>query len=138
MSRFLILFLILYTFFACESKVNYQKPEKFISKEQMVELLFDMHMAVGTSSVPNLKLEKNRNYMSIVYEKYGIDSTQFKLNNIYYTSNIEEYEEIFEEVERRLDKLKDSVYAASDSLYDQRINPNYSKKKADSLMKVNK
>lgn len=137
MNRFLILFLILLTFTACESKVNYQKPEKFIPKEQMIDLLFDMHIAVGTSNIPNLKLEKDRNYMSIVYEKYGVDSTQFKLNNIYYTSNIEEYEEIFEEVELRLQKLKDSVYSAADSLYEQKMTPDYNKKRKDSLMKIN-
>lgn len=134
----MILFLIIITFLACESKVDYQKPEKFIPKEQMIELLLDMHMAVGSSNLQNLKLEKNRNYMSLVYEKYGVDSTQFKLNNIYYTSNIDEYEEIFEAVEQRLDKLKDSIYAASDSLFKQRLTPNYNKEMADSLAKVTK
>lgn len=138
MRGLMILFLIIITFLACESKVDYQKPEKFIPKEQMIELLLDMHMAVGSSNLPNLKLEKNRNYMSLVYEKYGVDSTQFKLNNIYYTSNIDEYEEIFEAVEQRLDKLKDSIYAASDSLFKQRLTPNYNKEMADSLAKVTK
>lgn len=138
MTRLFTLFLILLTLLACESRVNYQKPEKFIPKEQMVDLLFDMHMAVGSSNLPNLDLEKNRNYMSTVYEKYGIDSTQFKLNNIYYTSNIDEYEEIFEEVERRLDQLKDSIYAAADSLYEERLTPNYNKRMADSLLEKNR
>lgn len=138
MRRFLTSFLIMLVILACESKVNYQKPEKLIPKEQMIDLLFDMHMAVGSSNLPNLNLEKNRNYMSLVYEKYGIDSTQFKLNNIYYTSNIEEYEEIFEEVERRLDRLKDSVYAAADSLYEGQLTPKYNKKLADSLAERNR
>lgn len=138
MIRLFTPFLILLTLLACENRVNYQKPEKFIPKEQMVDLLFDMHMAVGSSNLTNLNLEKNRNYMSIVYEKYGIDSTQFKLNNIYYTSNIDEYEEIFEEVERRLDKLKDSVFAAADSLYEERLTPKYTKKMADSLLERNR
>ena len=136
MSRLLTPFLIMITLFACESKVNYQKPEKFIPKEQMIDLLFDMHMAVGSSNIPNLNLEKNRNYMSIVFEKYGVDSTQFKLNNIYYTSNIDEYEEIFEEVEGRLRKYKDSVYTVSDSLFQEKMTPNYNKKMQDSLLKV--
>ena len=70
---------------ACESKVNYKKPEKLLTKTQMTDLLFDMHIAVSTSNISNLKLEKNRNYMSLVYEKYGIDSTEFAINNHYYT-----------------------------------------------------
>ena len=137
MRRLLTPFLIIITFLACESKVNYQKPEKFIPKEQMIDLLFDMHMAVGSSSsIPNKKLEKNRNYMSTVFEKYGVDSTQFKLNNIYYTSNIDEYEEIFEEVERRLEKYKDSVHTVADSLLQDKMTPNYNKKMQDSLVKI--
>jgi hypothetical protein len=44
-----------------------------------------------------------------VFEKYDIDSTSFAISNIYYTAEIEEYEEIFEEVEKRLKEVK-AVY----------------------------
>ena len=44
--------------------------------------------------------------MSFVFDKYQIDSLQFKENNDYYTNNIELYQEIYETVNTR---LKDSV-----------------------------
>ena len=48
--------------------------------------------------------------MSLVLEKHKIDSVRFASSNLYYVSKAQEYDEIFEEVERRLDEIK-SVYA---------------------------
>lgn len=109
----IFVFLLLYS---CKDKVSYEKPEGLISKEEMTDLLYDMHIAVGTSNIKNIHLEKNRNYMSLVYDKYGIDSTQFAVSNIYYTSNIDDYEEIYEEVQRRLDTLKNYHQYIMDSI----------------------
>ncbi len=111
-------FLLLFLAFAmaCQSKVNYEKPEDLIPRDVMIDLLYDMHMAVGTSNLRNKNLEKDRNYMSLVYEKYGIDSTRFAISNIYYTSQPVEYEEMFEEVERRLEELHLQYRSNRDSL----------------------
>lgn len=101
---------------ACQDKVTYEKPEGLISKSKMTDLLYDMHMVIGTSNIQNVHLEKNRNYMSLVYEKYGIDSTQFAVSNLYYTAHVQDYEEIFEEVERRIEQLKDEMMPNADSI----------------------
>ena len=108
---FLIILLV-----SCESKVNYKAPDDLISKEQMIDILFDMHLAVGSVNVNNNHLEKNRNYMSLVYEKYRIDSVKFAESNLYYVSKAKEYEEIFEEVEKRLEALRDDQKDAIDSI----------------------
>lgn len=121
MKKILII-LTLTVLASCESKVNYEKPEDLIPKDVMIDLLYDMHLAVGTTNLRNKNLEKDRNYMSLVYEKYKIDSTRFAISNIYYTSQVDEYEEMFEEVERRLEELhlqyeseRDSAINASKS-----------------------
>ncbi len=101
---------------SCESKVDYEKPKDLIPKEVMVDLLYDMHLAVGSSNLRNKNLERDRNYMSIVYEKYKIDSTRFAISNIYYTSQVDEYEEIFEEVEKRLEVLQSKYQNERDSI----------------------
>ena len=108
--------LIVLFLYACKDKVTYEKPEGLISKSQMTDLLYDMHMVIGTSNIQNVHLEKNRNYMSLVYEKYGIDSTQFAVSNLYYTAHVQDYEEIFEEVERRIQHLKDEMMPNADSI----------------------
>ena len=109
-------FLTIILFWSCTDKVTYEKPENLIGKEEMIDLLYDMHVVIGTSNIKNVHLEKNRNYMSLVYKKYGIDSSRFASSNLYYTSNIVEYEEIYEEVERRLDTLKRFHQAIMDSI----------------------
>ena len=91
---------------ACQDKVEYKKPEGFIGKAKMIDLLYDMHLVVGTSNVQNINLEKNRDYMHLVYEKYGIDSTQFAASNLYYTAHVQDYEEILEEVEKKIASLQ--------------------------------
>lgn len=114
--KFISAFLLVFLFWSCNDKVTYEKPEDLIDKEKMTDLLYEMHIAIGTSNIKNIHLEKNRNYMSLVYEKYGVDSTQFANSNLYYTSNIIEYEEIYEEVERRLDTLRNYHQALLDSI----------------------
>jgi hypothetical protein len=124
---------LLFIMGSCDKKMNYDKPENLISKQQMIDLLYDMHLAIGTSNLQNLKLEKNRNYMSLVYKKYGIDSTQFAESNIYYTANINEYEAIFEEVEKRLKIIQDSFQRRGDSVVTKNKAPNYPEILIDSL-----
>jgi hypothetical protein len=112
-----IAFFLLVSFLtSCESKVSYTKPDNLIPKDKMVDLLYDMHLAIGTSNVTNKNLEKNRNYLSLVYEKYGVDSVQFAMSNTYYTSNINDYEDIFKEVHKRLEVLHESYKTERDSL----------------------
>lgn len=109
---FILAFLLIVS---CESKVNYEKPENLIPRDTMIDLLYEMHLAVGTSNLRNKNSEKDRNYLSLVYEKYDIDSTRFAISNIYYTSQAVEYEEMFEEVERRLEVLHQKYETERDS-----------------------
>jgi len=72
----------------------------------MVDLLTDMLLAAGGQNVKNMKLQRRINYFPIVFEKYNIDSIQFKESNYYYTSRIDDYDEILGKVDERLKSLK--------------------------------
>lgn len=129
-------FILILLLLGCEENVNYKAPKDLISKSEMTDLLYDMHLVVGTSNVQNIYLEKNRNYMSLIYEKYGIDSIQFAESNMYYTSQIQEYEEIFEEVERRMKVLKEHYEAKMDSIMGVEMTERKAKERQDSIMKA--
>lgn len=106
--RCLLFMLSLILFIACESKVKYKEPDNLIPREQMINLLIDMHIANGTTGARDkTDDEMERNYMSLVYDKYQIDSTRFAESNFYYVSNIDEYESIFKEVQERLQVIHD-------------------------------
>ncbi len=106
-----------------------KKPDNFIEKDKMVDLILDMKIAQKARTVKNIEKKKNQNYLTIVFEKYQIDSTQFKENNDYYTENLEIYHEIYKQVEMR---LKDSVkkYTAIKTLKDSLNNEKKKKKNA--------
>ena len=129
-----ILFVII--LLGCQDKVSYEKPEGLIEKAEMIDMLYDMHLAIGTSNIQNTHLEKNRNYMSLVYEKYNIDSTKFAEANLYYTAHIQEYEEIFEEVERRIGNLKEVMEPKEDSIADTSKSSKEAVRKKDSIEKA--
>jgi len=72
----------------------------------MVEIITDMLIANGAENVKNLQEKRKVNYFPLVFEKYHIDSTQFKSSNYYYTTRIDDYDAILKEVDIRLNKLK--------------------------------
>lgn len=127
---------VLFFLLSCDSKVNYQAPEDLIPRNQMIELLYDMHLALGTSKVENIHSEKDRNYMSLVLEKHNIDSVRFASSNLYYVSKAQEYEEIFEEVERRLDEIKSAYAKEIDSLIKEGRSAEAAYKLLDSLKEI--
>ncbi|MCF6224219.1 MAG: DUF4296 domain-containing protein [Flavobacteriaceae bacterium] len=131
-----IIYIVIFIFLvACDSKIKYKKPENLIPKNQMIDLLYDMHLANGATSIKTTKFDKGTKYMSLVYEKYKIDSIQFALSNTYYIANIDEYEEIFIEVERRLKTLKNKYEAKRDTLFKKDMKSDKLKKSLDKYMK---
>jgi len=93
-------------FMGCTSNTIIKKPDHLIPKNQMVDLLTDMLIASGAENIKNIDLERNVNYFPLVFEKYEIDSTRFKESNYYYTSKIDDHEEILKKVDERIKAMK--------------------------------
>ncbi len=106
MKKYIYIFCVGLYLVACTSNTIIKKPDDLIPKDQMVDLLTDMLLAAGGQSVKNVKLQRRINYFPTVFEKYNIDSTRFKESNYYYTSRIDDYDEILEKVNLRLKSLK--------------------------------
>ena len=136
--RKIIYIVLVLIFISCESKVNYKKPENLIPKKQMIDLLYDMHLANATQGIKDMGLEKNKNYMSLIYEKHKIDSTQFAVSNTYYVAHISEYEDIFEAVELRLKTLLDQYEKERDSLIEKNLDSNSVKAPLKNLKKYDR
>ncbi|NQV78380.1 MAG: DUF4296 domain-containing protein [Lutibacter sp.] len=108
MNKFSYILILSGFFIACTSNTIIKKPKNLISKEQMVDLLTDIFIADGGDNIKNTNLQRNVNYFPFVFEKYQIDTTRFKESNYYYTSRIDDYDEILGKVEKRLEALKKS------------------------------
>ncbi len=93
-------------FGACTSNTIIKKPDNLIPKDEMVDLLTEMLLASGAQNIKNLNLQRKVNYFPLVFKKYNIDSARFKESNYYYTSRIDDYDEILGKVDERLKILK--------------------------------
>jgi len=88
-------FLAVILFVSCTSNTIYKKPKNLIPKDTMVFLLTDLYLASASYFRNNKQQQRKVNYAPLVYNKYHIDSIRFKESNLYYTSKIDEYEELF-------------------------------------------
>lgn len=88
----------------CQNVKTPKKPENLIPKDQMVDILEQAYLTNAARGVENKAiLEKGIYLDSLIYQKNNIDSLQFAKSNAYYASNLNQYSEIFRELERRLD-----------------------------------
>lgn len=92
---------------SCTSNTLYKKPKDLIPKDSMITLLTDMYIASSAKNVKNKLLQKEKNYVVLVYEKYKIDSTRFDSSNEYYTSKIEEYTDMLNVVKSNIDSIQE-------------------------------
>jgi len=106
MNKYLYIVVISFILGACTSNTIMKKPKDLIPKDQMVDLLTDLILANGGDNVKNLNLKRNTNYFPFVFDKYQVDTTRFKESNYYYTSRIDDYDDILGEVNERLKTLK--------------------------------
>jgi len=107
MNKFIYILILSVFFIACTSNTIIKKPKNLIAKDQMVDLLTDILIADGGDNIKNINLQRNINYFPLVFDKYQIDSIRFRESNYYYTSRIDDYDEILGKVNKRLKVLKE-------------------------------
>ena len=103
-----ILFLIPLIFlFSCGEEVI-KKPIDLISKEKMIDILYDLAL-INAAKTTGPQVMEDRNFvpMQFIYDKYEIDSIQFVSSDLYYASLPLEYEEIYKKVENRIVKERE-------------------------------
>lgn len=135
-----ITYLILIVLLAsCRSNTIYDEPIDLIPKDTMVMLLKDLYLASSAKSIKNRRQQRKVSYITLVYNKYNIDSLRFNASNLYYTSKIDVYEPMLNEVIELLEKeevffkkakkIKDSLF--NDSLVKNKIKVKKAPKKKE-------
>lgn len=105
MHKFTFYIILISLVLSCTSNTIYDKPDDLIEKEKMIELITQIQLANGARSSKNKNGVRKIEYMSLVYKNFGVDSAQFAESNLYYSSKIDEYAEIFKRVQDNLDAL---------------------------------
>lgn len=115
--------------FACQGIDKPKKPENLLSKDKMVDVLYDVYVLNAVKGVNKNELESNGIHPEkYIFKKHKIDSLQFAQSNNYYAYDTKTYETFIENVKKRLEKDK-VIY---DALAEKE------KKKQDSIKEANK
>lgn len=133
--KYLSTILILCMIVGCAKNNRPKKPSNLISKDQMVDVLYDVYILNAAKGTHKNILEEDGIYpQKYLFTKYNIDSLQFAKSNDYYSYDVNAYEEIIDKVNARIvaekkiygDKIdrdakqrqrkKDSIRKLSDSV----------------------
>ena len=99
------IFLFLLSLFGCSKTI--EKPEKFLEKDEMTNLMFELSLLTASRS----NYSQDSIFKSVlpqnVLGKYNLDSLSFVELNNYYIQHPEIYAEIYDSINNRLqDRIK--------------------------------
>ncbi len=112
LQRIIILCLV----FSCNNTLNQNNkpPENLISKEKMVDIIYDMTLINVAKGVNKSILENNGiTPEQYLFNKHSIDSMLFAKSNEYYSYDLKTYQTIYDNVKIKLEKNKKII---SDSI----------------------
>jgi hypothetical protein len=112
-------------------------PEGIIKKEQMINLLTEVHIVDGSMynvmQIPDSLYKHGTNIYLTLFKKYHTDSAQFRKSFKYYSTNPEMLRTIYEQITKNLKLKTDSVNKLSQIQIDKD-----NKRRTDSLSKLPK
>lgn len=115
--------------FACQGVDKPKKPKNLISKDKMVDVLYDVYILNAAKGINRKVLEsKGIQPERFLFQKHKIDSLQFAQSNNYYAYDTKAYEAIVEKVKERMENDKITYDALAEK----------EKKKQDSINEVKK
>lgn len=111
--RLVLVFALLIVVIACQGVQPVSKPEKFIDQSTMENIIYDMTLITSARGF-NIQAfsQTGVDPECYVFEKYEIDSAQFAQNTLYYSSSLEDYKDLIENVKKRIEgdhKIVDSL-----------------------------
>lgn len=103
MRQLFILFFALFVV-SC-SKNPVPKPDNLLEEETMINILYDISLLQAIDgSMPNKLMDQDIKMDQYIFEKYKIDSTTYRQNQLYYAGDARKYKKIYDKVLERLEK----------------------------------
>jgi len=116
MKKIFYFFSIIF-FLSCTSNTILEKPKDLIQKDSMTLLIEEMMIASSSKFIKNKFQETEINYMTLLYERFKIDSSRFQTSNLYYMSKVDIYQKILEQATKNLEAKKE-IYASKKTKLD--------------------
>lgn len=116
---------------SCDRTEKPPVPDNLLSKDQMVEVLYDVYILNAAKGASKIVLEKNGIFPEdYVFKKHNIDSLQFAESNAYYGFYVDEYESIMGKLEEKIDANREKYQVLIDQEVENR------KRRQDSIKKL--
>lgn len=90
-----------------------QVPGKYLQPDEMEDILFDYHIAMGMVSQNDTSDFEKRLYAASVLKKHGISEAEFDSSLVYYTRHSDRLLTIYENISKRLGNEAVSLGASS-------------------------
>jgi len=103
MKKQIVFVFVVMFLYNCTSNTIYKKPTDLIPKDTMAILIHEMIIAASAKNIKTINLQRKINYFPFVYDRFKIDSTRFMKSSLYYTSRIDDYDEILSKVKTTLE-----------------------------------
>jgi hypothetical protein len=134
-KKLFLLSIIMVAFAACQDIEKSEKPENLISEDKMVDIITEISLMQSARNFSKRIFEntgiEGKEY---IFEKYDVDSVQFKHSNDYYADNYEIYQRIYDSVKQGFERMK--VKLDTLQRQEQRIKDSIAEVKRDSLGKM--
>ena len=102
-----VILIFLISLVSCQDVKRMEKPENLIPKDKMADVLLEMSLVQGAKSANRRSFEETGlQPEKYIWEHFGIYSLQFVESNNYYAENYDEYQDIYQEVQQRLEVLQ--------------------------------
>lgn len=112
---------IIILLFSCQGTV--EKPDNLIPEDKMIDILYDLALLEGIKDDYSIN-QQSLHPDQFIYEKYKIDSLQFVQSNGYYASDVQNYKEMYQKLNIKIDLKMKEV----DSLFNGKNKPKLIKK----------
>lgn len=101
-------------------------PDYVIPKDDMVNIIRDIHLTDGMLTVSNVRRDLARedtvNYYDAIFETYGYKRADFDTSIYYYSKEINTFDEIYKEVLNQLNEME-TLLKEEDAKEEEQVQP---------------
>lgn len=117
----ILLFVLVFVVVACDKPII-PKPDHLIQKDQMIDMLVDMHLAEATHTKFRydsiMKNNTSANFYYSVLNKYEVTDSLFEKSFIYYASNPKDFEKMYRKVVSKLSEKEQELSGRKQNILD--------------------
>jgi hypothetical protein len=109
MKKIIMIVSVLILAVGCKKELVKQ-PERLVDRDKMIDIMYDLSLLEAIKYQNPLSLDScDTNPTRFILNKYKVDSLQFVKSNMYYAADYNDYKDMFDQINERLEKNKKKI-----------------------------